>query len=309
VSGLSSSPTDSPPAKRQRSTSALGDEAAGSPRLRRNQTAAAAAARRDNSRCVLTGEPDVEIAHIYPFYSLQNKEEDTFGVRHLFWNCLRMFWPDDKVAAWAGELFPQGLSEIGVERVYNLIVLSTTAHSKWNRGAFALKPLSMSEDRTTLQVQFFWQKKQNIQLTMSLSTTPFPTEGLDMNEGAFKSGAARLFDKYDKRIKSGDVFELQTDDAVARPLPSFQLLEMQWFLTRIVGMAGAASPESDWDDEDSDGMSNLGLGEVEDDTLPFDDPETPELLRRDNALSTKGSEHHIEEMEGGGVRVGGREQE
>lgn len=37
--------------------------------------------------------------------------------------------------------------------------------------------------------------------------------------------------------KSGDIFELTTDDFDARPLPSVKLLEMQWFLARVTGMA------------------------------------------------------------------------
>ena len=122
-----------------------------------------------------------------------------------------------------------------------------------------------------------------------------------------------MFDHNKKRlIKSGDIFELKTDDAIARPLPSFQLLEMQWFLTRIVGMAGAAFPygSEDWD-YDSDGeVSNLGLDEVGDDS--FADPilpNTPEFVRKVNLLLTKASEHHREEVEGDGVGVRGREHE
>jgi hypothetical protein len=65
---------------------------------------------------------------------------------------------------------------------------------------------------------------------MSLLTTPLSTEDLDRNEGAFNSDSG-LFDfRTDKRIKSSDVFELKTDNAIERPLPSFKLLEMQWFL-------------------------------------------------------------------------------
>ena len=82
---------------------------------------------------------------------------------------------------------------------------------------------------------------------MSLLTTPLSTENLDRNKGAFDSDTQLFDSRTDKRIKSGDFFELQTDDAIARPLPSFKLLEMQWFLQRVVGMAGAASP---YDDED-----------------------------------------------------------
>jgi hypothetical protein len=173
-----------------------------------------------------------------------------------FEDLLRIFWPEEKVAAWEAELFPRGIHEMGIERVYNLITLSPGAHRCWNRGAFALKPISIYDNNTTLKVQFFWQKKQkDTQATMSLLTTPFSTEDLDHNEGAVDTGELVLFDCRTKiPLKSGDFFELKTNDSIERPLPSFKLLEMQWFLQRVVGMAGAAGPydDEDWLDEDSD---------------------------------------------------------
>jgi hypothetical protein len=309
LSGLSSSPIDSPPAKRQKTTNDVA-----SPTLPRNGPIKELAKQRDNWKCVLTSqEGAIDAAHIYAHCILKTKEEDIFGVRHIFWDHLRMFWPEEKVAAWTAQLFPQGINEMGVERVYNLITLSKDAHDCWNRGGFALKPISVSEDKTTLKIQFFWQKKQNTQATMSLLTTPFSTEDLDRNEGAVEHGTIKLFDHNKKRlIKSGDIFELKTDDVMARPLPSFQLLEMQWFLTRVVGMAGAAFPygSEDWDDDSDGEVSNLGLDEVGDDS--FADPilpNTPEFVRKVNLLLTKASEHHREEVEGDGVRVRGREHE
>jgi hypothetical protein len=227
---------------------------------------------------------------------------------------LKNFWPEEKVAAWEAELFPRGIHEMGIERVYNLITLSLGAHRCWNRGAFALKPISMYDNNTTLKVQFFWQKKKkDTQATMSLLTTPFSTEDLDHNEGAFDTSESVLFDiRRKKVIKSGEFFELKTDDAIERPLPSFKLLEMQWFLQRVVGMAGAAGPydDEDWLDEDSDEeISNLGLDEVEDESLIFADPglpNSPQFLRKDNLLPIEGSKHHTEEAEGDGARDGDR---
>jgi hypothetical protein len=95
-----------------------------------------------------------------------------------------------------------------------------------------------------LKPQFFWQKKQdNIQgITISLSTLPFSTKDLHNYKG--DQGTTSLYDWNDQPIKSGDYFELQTHNPIQRPLPSFKLLEMQWFLKRVVGMAGAA--DIDW---------------------------------------------------------------
>jgi HNH endonuclease len=243
------------------------------------------------------------VAHIYPFCRLKDSEEDIFGARHTFWNHLKNFWPEEKVAAWEAELFPAGLSESGGEIVHNLITLSKGTHIYWNRGAFALKPISICDNNTTLKVQFFWQKKQNnTQAAMSLLTIPLSTEDLDYNEGAFDNGDTKLYYE-DKRIKSGQIFELKTDDSIKKPLPSFKLLELQWFLTRVVGMAGAAFPyEAGWGhgSDDNDEVPCLDLDDRGDISLLSDLnlPSSPEFLRKVNQLPVESSKHHMEEAEG-----------
>ncbi|KAK9329156.1 hypothetical protein V1520DRAFT_279832 [Lipomyces starkeyi] len=264
----SSSPITTPPAKKQKMLHSPGSDAS-SPPLSRNRLARDLADERDNFRCVLTGDPSREIAHIYPFHSIKYKEEDAFGERHIFWDHLKNFWPEQKIADWELEIFPKGLHELGDEKTYNLITLSRTAHDMWARGAFALKPISVSNNNMTLKVQFFWQQKQtDIPATMSLLTTPFSTEHLDQNDGAFESARAVLY-YADKRITSGQFFELHTNDPTTKPLPSFQLLEMQWFLQRVAGMAGGAGDIDSEDlDEDSDEeIPDLIPGDVGDSSL------------------------------------------
>ncbi|KAH7317340.1 hypothetical protein BKA65DRAFT_515780, partial [Rhexocercosporidium sp. MPI-PUGE-AT-0058] len=114
------------------------------------------------------------------------------------------------------ELFPRGLFKIEDERVDNRITLS--------------KPISISEDKTILR-------------------------NLNQNEGAIDHGQTKLYNKAnegDLRIKSGDIFDLKTDDSIKKPLLSFKLLELQWFLTRVIGMAGAAFPYEAGSGDDSD---------------------------------------------------------
>jgi hypothetical protein len=195
----------------------------------------------------------IEVAHIYPYHSMKHKEEDKGAPRHRFWNHLRAFWSEEKVTAWEEKLFPQGIGEEGQEEVYNLISLAPTVHAIWWRGLFALKPISESDDKKTLKVQFFWQEKQmGLIPRISLTATPNSTEGLDQTAGVW------LFDKNGKKIQSGDCFELQTDNPTSKPLPSFELLELQWFLHRIQGMAGAAQFEWDsWPDTDSNSDDSL----------------------------------------------------
>ncbi|KAH6674439.1 hypothetical protein B0J14DRAFT_700116 [Halenospora varia] len=301
--GSGSSPTGSPPAKRQKTTDSPGSIEASLPLLRRSQVAADLARERDGGCCVLTSTSVTDVAHIYPFCRLKDSEENIFGARHTFWIHLKNFWPKEKVTAWEAELFPKGLSESGDERVDNLITLSKVAHGQWNRGAFALKPISVCNNNTTLKVQFFWQKKQNdTRAAMSLLTTPLSTEDLDCNEGAFDYGDTILH-YHETRIKSGQIFELKTDDPIKKPLPSFKLLELQWFLMRVIGMAGAAFPyKVGWgdDEDDEEEVPYLRLDEVGDIsfTSDLDLPSSPEFLRKANRLPREGSKHHMEEAEG-----------
>lgn len=58
-------------------------------------------------------------------------------------------------------------------------------------------------------------------------------------------------------IASGDVFTVTTSDPETMPLPSWALLETQWFLRQVAGMSGATEeveediPDYDNDDEDT----------------------------------------------------------
>jgi hypothetical protein len=237
---------------------------------------------------------------------------------------LRNFWPEEKISAWKAAVFPDGPEECGLETARNMITLSADAHILWNDGAFALKPISISEDNTTLVIQFFWQVKQPLLMqTINLTTPRLLTRNLESND------ETRLIDcrhSEDRRIKSGDFFELTTDDPEARPLPSMALLEMQWFLQRIIGMAGAADELKDseyhfsdnglynWElskcgddishlgqfDEDEAGISNLGLDEGEDESFLSNvaGPSNPVISENTSVLpSIEAPKHHIEETE------------
>ena len=272
---------------------------------------------------VLTGTRAIQVAHIYPF-CLLTKEEDTFGKRHVFWRMLRNFWPEEKITTWEAAILPDGPGECGLETARNMITLSADAHILWNEGAFALKPISVSEDNTTLTIQFFWQAKHPLVMpTINLTTIPLSTRNLESND------ETRLIDcrqSEDRRIKSGDLFELTTDDSEARPLPSMALLEMQWFLQRVIGMAGAADelkdseyhfsdnglynrgPYNDGDnisnlgefDEDEGDISNLGLDEGRDESFLSNITNLSDPVIPDNSgviPSIEAPKHYAEEME------------
>jgi hypothetical protein len=216
---------------------------------------------------------------------MKHTEHDKFGQRHLFWEHLRLFRSEEKVADWEKGLFPEGIDETGTERVYNLITLSVDAHRVWDRGAFALQPISASDD--TLKVRFFWQKRQqDTQEPMSLLTTPISTEGLDHNEGDDGVPTRLYYGGTGRLIKSGDYIELRTDDPINKPLPSLKLLEMQWFLQRVAGMAGAVgNPFPSYSECDSDEWCDGVELDVEDVWDKNEDKDIPDLTLDSSSAS------------------------
>ncbi len=152
------------------------------------------------------------------------------------------------------QVFPNGEEE-GVETTANMITLTATAHDYWNKGYFALKPVSLSEDKKTLQIQFFWQRQHpNVKPYMSLLEFPPSTRDISDPGDCFltrrepvEGGPATI-----SLLRSGMIITMRTDDPEARPLPSMALLEMQWYLQRIMGIAGAADLEDLDESDESD---------------------------------------------------------
>jgi hypothetical protein len=170
-----------------------------------------------------------------------------------FWDLLYLFWDEDRVEKWKSTIFPKSQNpDVGVERCFNLISLTPTAHDIRNMGRFALKPLELSPDRKKLTVQFFWQVSggYKIKSRIDLLTKPASSEGLDFVGDEYWL-TRRENDGSTPRIHSGETFTFTTQDPQNLPLPSLELLEMQWVLQRLVGMCGAAEwPSLDLDDDD-----------------------------------------------------------
>jgi hypothetical protein len=177
------------------------------------------------------------------------------------WEHLRLFWDRDRINKWQKTIFPDSQNpDIGVERCFNLISFSPDAHDTWNKGLFALKPLKLSDDQKTLTVQFFWQVPGNYEMDSKIDLLTETPSSKDLNTVSKESKRYWLTrDENDSapRIRSGDTFTFTTEDPENLPLPSPELLEMQWVLQRLVGMCGAAEWPS--------------LDEIDDDTVDDDD--------------------------------------
>jgi hypothetical protein len=83
----------------------------------------------------------------------ESDEVKSFDMIPKFWRLLRLFWDRDRVEKWRNTIFPNSQNpDVSVERYFNLISLTPTAHDMWNKGLFALKPLELSPDYKKLTV-------------------------------------------------------------------------------------------------------------------------------------------------------------
>lgn len=150
----------------------------------------------------------------------------------------------EKVKAWKTAV----TGDEGTELCSNLVCLSPNAHAYWDRTLFALKPLSLSKDTKTLEVQFFWLAQRGKTRSVDILSRPNFPSNLDSPGNNIK-----LYNcPTDRKLCSGDVITLVTDDTDKQPLPSMAILQMQWYLQRVAALAGAADADSDDEDEDDE---------------------------------------------------------
>jgi len=195
---------------------------------------------------VLTGNAIFEVAHIYPD-SLINPSSTTDSPYNI-WDILKVFWSDDRIQKWRNVIFPyQDSPDKGIETCHNLLCLSPDAHAYWTKAYFVLKPIKLSDDEKRLDVKFYWTPKYDYpsKSKVDILITPQSSEGSDSR------AKIMLFHfPTNRQICSGDTISLTTDDPVTRPLPRWELLEMQWILHRLTAMRGGAEIYDDFDSDD-----------------------------------------------------------
>ncbi|GMG10541.1 unnamed protein product [Aspergillus oryzae] len=90
--------------------------------------------------------------------------------------------------------------------------------------------------------------------------TPSPFPGNLSSSTVNGQHSAKLFNiATDTKLCSGDIITFETNDPVGHPLPSMELLNMQWVLHRVLALSGVADatdedlePESYQEDTESD---------------------------------------------------------
>ncbi|KAJ5383831.1 hypothetical protein N7517_001742 [Penicillium concentricum] len=225
---------------------------------KRKFSAKTACLERDDFSCVTTNFPQVDVAHIYPLSLMKsqssgnNKCTDTYDD---FWKTLHMFWRKDQVDKWEARL----TGPCGTELCENLLSLCPNAHRLWGAFYFVLQPLHLRDDGKELIIRFYWlpevtRDKVQVQDKPSISLHP-PAELLNLR--------VENTDGSVHKMNSGDLVIFQTKDPESLPLPSWNLLQMQWILHRIGALSGAANvPMKTWDCDSEDEGSNMGLEDV-----------------------------------------------
>ncbi|KAJ5362141.1 hypothetical protein N7541_002985 [Penicillium brevicompactum] len=213
---------------------------------------------RDHNTCLLTGHrvPMIESAHIIPALLNGHPAEETYYC--LAWMKLEIWWSKSKVREWKRQL-EEGDS-VNTEKVYNLMTLDSQVKEYWDRGLIAFRPIRVNQDQTEMQIAFHWLPSEESlgdicrDDSMPLENNSFegPEYQGDQHEGP-EGDEAIFHAETGKNIYSGHIFTVRTDDKKHRPLPSFELLEMRWHLSRIAAMSGYESPDFEyykWSDSD-----------------------------------------------------------
>ncbi|KAJ6012182.1 hypothetical protein N7499_012850 [Penicillium canescens] len=199
---------------------------------------------RDEEQCILTkcGEP-LELVYIYAGSLGEGKnlndnteEEPAIGSAFEYyttcWRWIYLFWNETKVSGWQ-----QAVDRLTQYRqpCEGMITLSSNAHALWRMARFALKPIKVTEDEKKMTLRFFWLPVVH-NPRLRLTDPPVYSSNL--------SGApnrAKLWNyETNKEVCSGDIITVTTEDPKNNPLPSMALLELQWCLTRVLALSGAA---------------------------------------------------------------------
>lgn len=181
-----------------------------------------------------------------------------------------MFWGKGKTERWRRAVFNDP-TQPGkpVSDCTNLICLRRDIRSAWSSGLFALRPVWVSEDNTEMEIEFYWQPKPDHRLydMLDVSKQPVSSKNVSSVDRLIVVVGNRGESSY-HAIESGYKFRMTTNDPIERPLPSFDLLDMQWHFTRMVSFCGAGSFFDEEEREDaSDAKSDV--------TTQQDRPSTP----------------------------------
>lgn len=228
------------------------------------------ARQRDQYKCVITGAHQVyHSTPIFPTAVSTSSLHDDVDFPSL-WRFVDFFWGKSTAERWRKAVFSnRNDPEIPVNDCSNLICLRDDIRSAWSKGLFALRPFWKSDDNTQLDIEFYWQPQNEHKPYDLIDVVKEPLSSKDAEAVEQLNVVVPHKDRPKNKqegdssdslrpIKSGHRFRMVTDDPVARPLPNFDLLDMQWHFSRIVSFSNATAifqhddHDDDYDEDDDD---------------------------------------------------------
>ncbi|KAK2812732.1 hypothetical protein FQN50_001061 [Emmonsiellopsis sp. PD_5] len=207
---------------------------------------------RDNNSCVLTKADLFVVTRVYPGLPvLSSLPAPDFG------KLLPFFWRYPRLRQWGAGLIrdPADPTTVSIDGCSNLLCMRGDLARCFSRSQFALRPVSLSEDKKELVVELYWQPQAPHTFTDEVDILQLPCSSRDLDGYQNKRFTINV-DGREVCVKSGDSFSLTTTDPTTHPLPSFHILDMQWHFNRIVAMSGATDAcddvNQDGDDYDDD---------------------------------------------------------
>ncbi|KAJ5795118.1 hypothetical protein N7457_001717 [Penicillium paradoxum] len=210
-----------------------------------------AARERDGYKCVITGTRKVyETAQILPVTTDTSRLQDDPDMPSI-WRFVDVFWGPKTAERWRKAAFNNPADpNLAVNDCSNLICLRRDLRSAWSNGLFALRPAWVADDQTEMELEFYWQPRASHKVfdMVDLAKEPQSTKNVNTVDRLIVVVGERGDPTY-RPIESGFRFKLTTDDPVVRPLPSFDLLDMQWHFARLVALSAAANLFDDNEEE------------------------------------------------------------
>jgi hypothetical protein len=211
---------------------------------------------RDGFQCVITGaRKGYEAAPIFPRVPGISRLNDESWIPD-FWSYVDVFWGEATAERWRKAVFNDPANpNTPVNDCSNLICLQRDLRAAWLDGYFALRPVWLATNKTEMEIEFYWQPQYTHRVFDMIDTTkePMSSKNLSSVKGmVVMVGEGDRTDPASRPIESGYRFKMRTDNPDTHPLPSYDLLDIQWHLTRIVAMSSAAHfTEDDYYSEDS----------------------------------------------------------
>ncbi|KAL2839533.1 hypothetical protein BJX68DRAFT_272055 [Aspergillus pseudodeflectus] len=162
-------------------------------------------------------------ASIYLKFLKHKTGADFLKEQLVFWDIMRTFWRKETILPWTAALYvSQGQQESA-----GMVTISSDFDKLWREGRFGLEPLKLTHGGKHLEARFFWLPKAEYKPSVPLMTRLSLAGDIE----CYRLG--RQFG-----IKSGEVMVFKTDNPMIDPLPSWDLLHMQWTLNRVLAASG-----------------------------------------------------------------------